>query len=86
MQFAGRHPAYDHIDAKTQMQERNGAQVGDPKKGAKAMYEFAIMDKPPLRSVIGTDAYSAILNKIKTYDESQKKYEKLANSTDVDEK
>lgn len=85
MQFAERHPAYDHIDAKTQMQKRNGTQVGDPKKGAKAMYEFAIMDKPPLRSVIGTDAYSAIMDKLKKYDENQKKYEQLANSTNVDE-
>lgn len=85
MAFAERHPAYDHIDAKTQMQKRNGTQVGDPKKGAKAMYEFAIMDDPPLRSVIGTDAYKAILDKIEKYGENYKKYEKLANSTDVEE-
>jgi len=85
MAFAERHPAYDHIDAKTQMEKRNGQQAGDPKKGAKAMYEFAIMEDPPLRSVIGTDAYKAILDKIEKYGENYKKYEKLANSTDVDE-
>lgn len=84
MQFAERHPAYDHIDAKTQMTKRHGTQAGDPEKGAKAMYEFAVMKDPPLRSVIGTDAYAAILNKVKTYDENYKKYEQLANSTDVE--
>lgn len=84
MAFAERHPAYDHIDAKTQMQKRNGTQAGDPKKGAKAMYEIGIMQDPPLRTVIGTDAYKAIMDKIDKYEENYKKYEKLANSTDVE--
>lgn len=79
-----RHPAYDHIDAKKMMTARNGTQAGDPPKGAKAFYELAIMKDPPLRCVVGTDAYKAIMTKIKTYDENYKKYEKLSNSTDVD--
>ena len=56
-----RHPAYDHIDAKKAMGERNGTQAGDPKKGGKAMYELAILEDPPLRVVIGTDAYKVSL-------------------------
>ena len=52
-----RHSAYDHLDAKKMMGQRNGTQAGDPKKGGKAMYELAVMDDPPLRVVIGTDAY-----------------------------
>ena len=48
------------------------------------MWEVAQMDDPPLRLVIGTDAYKAITNKIKTYGENYPKYEKLSNSTDVD--
>ena len=52
-----RHPAYDHIDAKKNAEGRNGSQAGDPSKGAKAMYELAVMKDPPLRVVIGTDAY-----------------------------
>jgi len=79
-----RHPAYDHIDAKKEMTERHGTQAGDPPKGAKAMYELAVMEDPPLRVVIGTDAYKAINAKIQTYSENYKKYEKLSNSTDVD--
>lgn len=84
MQFAERHPAYDHIDAQKQMKERNGTQAGDPKKGAKAMYEFAIMKDPPLRVVVGTDAYAAIMDKLDKYEKNYKKHEKLSNSTDVD--
>ena len=79
-----KHPAYDHLDAKELMTKRNGTQAGDPPKGAKAMYELAIMKDPPLRVVIGSDAYTGIMNKIKTYSENYKKYEKISNSTDVD--
>jgi len=66
------------------MDKRHGTQAGDPPKGAKAMYEFAIMKDPPLRVVIGTDAYQAINAKIKQYGEDYPKYEKISNSTDVD--
>jgi len=79
-----RHPAYDHMDAKDAMTKRNGTQAGDPPKGAKAMYELAIMKDPPLRVVIGTDAYKGIMEKIQQYGENYKKYEKISNSTDVD--
>lgn len=79
-----RHPAYDHMDAKGSMEKRHGTQAGDPKKGAKAMYELAILPEPPLRAVIGTDAYQRIQKKIKDYGELYPKYEKISNSTDVD--
>ena len=52
-----RHPAYDHLDARKIMGERNGTQVGDPKKGGKAIYQLAVLEDPPLRVVIGSDAY-----------------------------
>ncbi|QIX00635.1 hypothetical protein AMS68_006152 [Peltaster fructicola] len=79
-----KNPAYDHIDAKKQMGERNGTQAGDPPKGARAMWELAHMEEPPLRVVIGTDAYKTIHKKLDTYKENYPKYEKLSNSTDVD--
>ena len=44
--------------------KRHGNQEGDPAKGAAAMYEFAIMPDPPLRVVIGSDAYKDIMKKI----------------------
>lgn len=87
MEFAEpRHPAYGHLNARETMGKRHGTQLGDPKKAARAMYEFAVMQDPPLRVVVGSDAYEAILRKIKTYDENYRKYEELSNSTDVDEK
>ncbi|KAI0125471.1 hypothetical protein BJ170DRAFT_656440 [Xylariales sp. AK1849] len=82
-----KHPAYDHMDAQKMMNERNGTQAGEPKKGAQAMYQLAVMKDPPLRMVIGSDAYSAIQQKIKLYSDNygREDMKKLANSTDVDE-
>jgi len=86
MSFADeRHPAYDHLNAKKAMGDRNGKQVGDPVKGARAMYELAVLSDPPLRVVIGSDAYKAITGKIEAYGQNYKKYEKISNSTDVEE-
>lgn len=55
-----RHPAYDHLDAKKKAEGRHMTQAGDPIKGVKAMYELAVMKDPPLRVVIGTDAYKVL--------------------------
>ncbi len=52
------HPCAPDMDAQERMSARHGNQAGDPVKGAKAMYELAIMKDPPLRCVIGTDAVS----------------------------
>jgi hypothetical protein len=76
--------AYDHIDPKKNAQGRHGTQAGDPAKAAKVFYDLAVMDDPPLRCVVGTDAYSVINNKLDTYKDSVKKFEKWSNSTDVD--
>ena len=62
MTFADSHLAYDELNAEKQMSSRHGTQAGDPKKGAKAMYELAIMDNPPLRVVIGSDAYKDVVS------------------------
>jgi hypothetical protein len=48
-------------------------------------YKFATMKDPPLRVVIGSDAYTAIMNKLETYEQNYKKYEEVSCSTDVDE-
>ncbi|CAO1602343.1 hypothetical protein XANCAGTX0491_005959 [Xanthoria calcicola] len=79
-----RHQAYDHLDAKKRAEGRHMTQAGEPVKGAKAMYELAIMKDPPLRVVLGSDAYKTIMSKIDTYSENFKKYERLSYSTDVD--
>lgn len=76
--------AYDHLDAKKIMGDRHGTQAGDPVKGGAAMYKLAVMENPPLRCIIGTDAYKAIKTKLQTYTESVEKFKDLSNSTDVD--
>lgn len=43
------------------MGQRNGTQGGDPIKAASAMYELATQSDPPLRVVLGSDAYQVIL-------------------------
>ena len=79
-------PEYDHLDAAARMRARHGSQPGDPKKGARAIYKLAVMPDPPLRFVIGTDAYAGIHDKIKTYSElyNRKDLSDIATSTDVD--
>jgi hypothetical protein len=84
MAFGGSHPAYDHLDVRKSMEKRNGKQPGDPHKGAQAFYNLAVQKDPPLRCVVGTDAYSGIKSKLEAYTENVKKYEELSNSTDVD--
>jgi hypothetical protein len=81
---AAKSPAYDHLDAESAMKKRNGTQAGDPKKGAKCMYELAVMKDPPLRCVIGTDAYAGINEKLDQYRENVKRFEELSTSTDVE--
>lgn len=46
----------------------NGREPGDPTKAATVMYELAIMDDPPLRVIVGSDAYQKILQKIEVRD------------------
>jgi hypothetical protein len=85
MTFADRKlPEYDHMNAKERMTKRHGTQRGDPKKAAKAMYEFAIMEDPPLRVAVGVDAYEGVMGKLEEYKEVYSKHEKLSRSTDVD--
>lgn len=85
MAFAeNKNPAYDHIDAKKTMGERHNTQAGDPVKGAKAFYDLAVMEDPPLRCIVGTDAYARLNKKLEIYTENTKKFEKLSNSTDVE--
>jgi len=82
-----RHPAYDHLDARKIMGDRNGTQAGDPVKGGKAMYALANLSDPPLRTVIGSDAYKGIQTKLDTYRENYAREDlrKIALSCDVDE-
>ncbi|KAG4443945.1 hypothetical protein IFR05_000585 [Cadophora sp. M221] len=84
MTFTERHPEYDHVDIQSYMVARNGNQPGDPRKAAKAMYELAMMENPPPRIVLGTDAYAKIVAKLEADKESVKEFEILSTMTNVD--
>jgi hypothetical protein len=40
------------------------------------MYELALLKDPPLRVVIGSDAYHGIMGRLKEYGENYKKYKR----------
>lgn len=81
---ANKNPAYDHLDAKERMGKRHGTQAGDPTKAARVFYELAVMEEPPLRCVVGTDAFKVINGKLEAYRENVGRFEGLSNSTDVE--
>jgi hypothetical protein len=59
----------------------SGAQSGDPAKAAKAIVDLASMDNPPLRLVLGPDAFARVKNKIDRVGDELAKYAKLSLST-----
>ena len=84
MEYAAhRLPAYEHIDAKENNRLLHGNEDGDPIKGAKAMYELAIMENPPLRVVLGRAAYGMVMEKLERDREGYKRFETLSHSTEV---
>jgi hypothetical protein len=79
-----KHPAYDHLDVREMMKRRHGSQAGDIGKGVKIFYDLAVMEDPPLRCLVGTDAYTFMAQKLEAYAENMKKFEEITNSTDID--
>ena len=56
------HPAYDSTVGATARFQRNynGKQPGDPKKAAQAIVQLTQERNPPLRLLLGSDAYAAV--------------------------
>ena len=48
------------------------------------MYELAVMEKPPLRVVLGSAAYEMVMRKLERDREGYQRFEKLSHSTEVD--
>jgi Short-chain alcohol dehydrogenase of unknown specificity len=53
--------------------ENHGKEPGDPKKAAEAIINVAEAEEPPLRLLLGAEAYSVVVNK---YSESLNNFEK----------
>jgi len=81
---AGR-PEYDStVGATARFQESyNGKQPGDPAKAAAAILTLASMEEPPLRIVLGSDAYAAVEKNDLAKIELGRKWKDLSCSTDL---
>jgi NAD(P)-dependent dehydrogenase (short-subunit alcohol dehydrogenase family) len=62
----------------------NGLQPGDPIKAARAILQIAATDDPPLRLILGSDAFKAIDEADRAKSESDRKWRGLSVSTDFD--
>ena len=77
-------PEYDATVGATVRFQRhfNGRQPGDPAKAATALLRLASMEEPPLRIVLGSDAYNSAEKNDLTKIELARKWKDLSYSTD----
>jgi NAD(P)-dependent dehydrogenase (short-subunit alcohol dehydrogenase family) len=78
------HPEYDSTVGATARFQRNynGKQPGDPKKAAQAIVQLSQEQKPPLRLLLGSDAYNgAEKNDLERLEEARR-WKELSLSTD----
>jgi NADP-dependent 3-hydroxy acid dehydrogenase YdfG len=57
--------------------------LGDPKKAAKIIFKISRIPNPPLRLLLGSDAYQRALKKINELKIEYTKFEKISKSTDI---
>ena len=60
----------------------NGKQPGDPARAAEAILQLAGLEEPPLRLILGSDAYEFIEKNDSMKLEADKKWRELSISTD----
>jgi NAD(P)-dependent dehydrogenase (short-subunit alcohol dehydrogenase family) len=79
-------PEYDSTVGKTARFQRdyNGMQPGDPAKAAAAVLHVASLDDPPLRLLLGSDAYRFVEQNDLAKIESDRKWKHLSVSTDIE--
>jgi NAD(P)-dependent dehydrogenase (short-subunit alcohol dehydrogenase family) len=77
-------PEYDATVGATARFQRDydGRQPGDPAKAAAALLHIASLSEPPLRLLLGSDAYSAAEQAALRRLELDRKWKDLSNSTD----
>jgi NAD(P)-dependent dehydrogenase (short-subunit alcohol dehydrogenase family) len=77
-------PEYDATVGKMARFQRdyNGTQPGDPAKAATAVIHIASLDQPPLRLLLGSDAYNAVEQGDLAKAEADKKWREISLSTD----
>src|SRR5580704_4535855 len=82
------HPEYDSTVGATARFQRNynGKQPGDPKKAAQAIIQLTQERNPPLRLLLGSDAYAAAEKNDLARLEEARIWKKLSVSTDFETK
>jgi NAD(P)-dependent dehydrogenase (short-subunit alcohol dehydrogenase family) len=77
-------PEYDATVGATARFQRNydGKQPGDPTKAAAALLHIASLSEPPLRLLLGTDAYNAAENHALQILTSDREWKDLSISTE----
>jgi len=82
------HPEYDSTVGATARFQRNynGKQPGDPKKAAQAIVQLTQERNPPLRLLLGSDAYAAVEKNDLARLEQARIWKKLSVSTDFETK
>ncbi|KAI1077721.1 NAD(P)-binding protein [Whalleya microplaca] len=78
-------PAYSHMHAEQTMAVMGEAQVGDPIKGAAAIQQLAHVPNPPLRFLLGGEAFGAMEAKLKDYGEMYRAFESITLLVDIDD-
>ncbi len=80
------HPAYDTTVGATARFQRNysGKQPGDPKKAAQAILHLTQERNPPLRLLLGSDAYAAVEKNDLARLEEARIWKELSVSTDFE--
>src|SRR5246500_5782755 len=85
-QLSEGHPAYDSTVGATARFQRNynGKQPGDPKKAAQAIIQLTQERNPPLRLLLGSDAYAAVEKNDLARLEEARIWKELSVSTDFE--
>src|SRR5216683_292377 len=80
------HPEYDSTVGATARFQRNynGKQPGDPKKAAQAILQLTQEQKPPLRLLLGSDAYNGAEKNDLSRLEEARTWKELSLSTDFE--
>jgi NAD(P)-dependent dehydrogenase (short-subunit alcohol dehydrogenase family) len=81
-------PDYDSTVGATARFQRdyNGKQPGDPKKAAQAIVQLTQEQKPPLRLLLGSDAYNGAEKNDLARLEEARSWKELSLSTDFESK
>jgi NAD(P)-dependent dehydrogenase (short-subunit alcohol dehydrogenase family) len=77
--------AYSHVPAESIITAMADAQLGDPVKGAAAIYQLANLTNPPLRCLLGGEAFGAMEAKLKQYSDTYRQFEDITLPVDIDD-